>query len=93
MQDKPLFELENEYEIAMISEVLTDLAIPFRIERPSDIWGGRVVGEAIFKDSPLSYSYAKLYGYEKDETRMGELLNEVRTAPFFDDQDIDDHSK
>jgi hypothetical protein len=88
MQDKPLFDLDNEYEIMMISEVLTDLGIPFRLDRFEDTYWGILMGKGASSIFPMGY-YAKLWGYEADKERIGEILQEIRIAQPLDDREED----
>ena len=78
-KDKPLVDLENEYEVYMINQVLTDLGISFRIERSSESYMGILFGSGasnLFSALP----YARLWGYESDKVQIEELLTEIRNS-------------
>ena len=76
MKDKPLFDLENQFEADLISEVLRDNDIPFRIDYASNNYWGILMGEGANFMGP----FAKLWGYVRDKQRIGELLDEVRAS-------------
>ena len=81
-KDKPLFDLENEYEVYMIKEVLTDQGIPFRITYSDRTYWGILLGSGA---SIMSVPYAKLWGYAEDKGKISLILNEIRTAKPLDD--------
>ena len=81
-KDKILFDLENDYEVYMIKEVLTDQRIPFRIAYADDSYFGIVLGPGAAKLFP---PFAVLYGYEEDREKIGHLLEEIRTAKPLED--------
>ena len=82
MKDKALYDLENQFEADMISQILQDNEIPFRIEFTSEIYWGVVMGEGAMAFRP----YARLWGYVKDKERIGELLSEMRNAEIFEEK-------
>lgn len=83
MKDKPLFDLENEFEISLISEVLTDQGIPFRIVLSSSTYWGITFGQGVSH----MYGYAKLWGYTEDKEKIGEILEQVRASEPMDNAD------
>ena len=76
MKDKPLFDLENQFEADLISQILTAEGIPFRIDPGAESYWGVVMGSGINMFMP----YAKLWGYVDDKQKIGELLKQMRSA-------------
>lgn len=81
-KDKPLFDLENEYEVYMVKEVLNDQGIPFRITYADYTYWGILLGAGA---SIMSPSYASLWGYLEDKEKIAAILDEIRTSKPLED--------
>lgn len=80
--DKPLFDLENEYEVYMVQEVLADLGLPFRITYADNTLGIRLGAAGT---SSIAPPYACLWGYADDKERIGAVLDDIRNAQPLED--------
>jgi hypothetical protein len=83
MQDKPLFDLENEFETNLIDAVLTDLEIPHRIVTSEGTYFGILFGSGVVGLK----GFGQLWGYVEDEEKIKKLLDEVRASQPMEDID------
>ncbi len=85
MKDKALYKLYDQFETDMISEMLREEGIPFRIELASENWLGVLMGEG----ANIIVPYARLWGYVQDKDRIGKLLEELRQAEIRENEEDD----
>jgi len=89
MKDKPLFDLENQFEADLIAQVLKDHGIPYRIAPWENSYWGILFGEGVLG----MHGYAKLWGYDKDKEKIADLLDQVRASRPIDDFSVIDRPR